>query len=391
MADTIYGPNPIQDSGKGGHSDQGTPEGSKGTLPDGTQGQELEPSTKRARSLEHRKENGNGIPVATKPNLSSVSSDPKVSGTPEDSEQLRMSEPHYAGVGPNDEPYVSAQYPYVHVEKSEAGHLRVVDDTLGGERLLTQHKIGTLDEYLSNGDKRVRIIGDGYEIIAGQKNIFIGAAGKANREDALNLTVNGNVRQLVKGDYILEVEGDYYEKIHGSRYTKIGAKGGGGNYEVEIRGNYSAQINEDYKLHVTEDYDLVVDKNRTSIINGKDTLGVTEGISLISTTGNILLSAMKNVAINTNDSSEGTISLKAASNIDARSTTTTDITAATSITITSGDGTPTSSSRITINNGTKGAARIDDTADTGDDPAGISGSDGSNKIETGSGTVFIGD
>jgi hypothetical protein len=46
---------------------------------------------------------------------------------------------------------------------------------------------------------------------------------------------------------------------------------------------------------------------------------------------------------------------------------------------------------INLNNGTKGAARIDDTADTGDDPAGISAGDGSNKIETGSGTVFIGD
>ena len=46
---------------------------------------------------------------------------------------------------------------------------------------------------------------------------------------------------------------------------------------------------------------------------------------------------------------------------------------------------------INLNNGTKGAARIDDVADTGDDPPGISGSDGSNKIETGSGTVFIGD
>ena len=346
--ETWRGPNPTT-VGEGGHSDQGTPEGSKGTLPDGTQGQELEPSTKRARSLEHRKENGNGIPVATKPNLSSVSDDPKVSGTPEDPEQLRMSEPHYAGVDPNDETYVSAQYPYVHVEKSEAGHLRVVDDTLGGERLLTQHKTGTLDEYLPNGDKRVRIIGDGYEIIAGQKNIFIGAGGRASREDALNLTVNGNVRQLVKGDYILEVEGDYYEKVHGSRHTKIGAKGGGGNYEIEIRGNYSAQINEDYKLHVTEDYDLVVDKNRTSIINGKDTLGVTEGLSLISTTGNILLSAMKNVAINTNDSDEGTISLKAASNIDTRSTTTTDITAGTILNLHSGDQTPTSTNRINLN------------------------------------------
>ena len=46
---------------------------------------------------------------------------------------------------------------------------------------------------------------------------------------------------------------------------------------------------------------------------------------------------------------------------------------------------------INLNNGTKGAARIDDTVDTGDDPAGISGSDGSNKVETGSETVFIGD
>ena len=46
---------------------------------------------------------------------------------------------------------------------------------------------------------------------------------------------------------------------------------------------------------------------------------------------------------------------------------------------------------INLNSGTKGAARLDDTVDTGDDPAGISGSDGSNKIETSSKTVFIGD
>ncbi len=46
---------------------------------------------------------------------------------------------------------------------------------------------------------------------------------------------------------------------------------------------------------------------------------------------------------------------------------------------------------INLNNGTKGAARLDDTVDTGDDPAGISGSDGSNKIETASKSVIIGD
>ena len=56
------------------------------------------------------------------------------------------------------------------------------------------------------------------------------------------------------------------------------------------------------------------------------------------------------------------------------------------ITIDSGTG-----KTINLNSGTKGAARVGDTADTGDDPPGISGSDGSNVIETGSTSVIIGD
>jgi len=49
---------------------------------------------------------------------------------------------------------------------------------------------------------------------------------------------------------------------------------------------------------------------------------------------------------------------------------------------------------VNINNGTKGAARVGDTADTGDDGTGShfdTNSAGTNIIETGSGTVFIGD
>lgn len=49
---------------------------------------------------------------------------------------------------------------------------------------------------------------------------------------------------------------------------------------------------------------------------------------------------------------------------------------------------------VNINRGTKGAARIGDTADTGDDGTGSHfdvNSPGTNIIETGSGTVFIGD
>jgi hypothetical protein len=49
---------------------------------------------------------------------------------------------------------------------------------------------------------------------------------------------------------------------------------------------------------------------------------------------------------------------------------------------------------INLNRGTMGAARIGDTADTGDDGTGShfdTNSPGTNVIETGSGTVFIGD
>ena len=57
----------------------------------------------------------------------------------------------------------------------------------------------------------------------------------------------------------------------------------------------------------------------------------------------------ESMGIEIEDSAEGTISLKAASNIDTRSTTTTDITAGTILNLHSGDQTPTSTNRINLN------------------------------------------
>ena len=67
------------------------------------------------------------------------------------------------------------------------------------------------------------------------------------------------------------------------------------------------------------------------------------------------------------------------------------ITSEADIDMDSGGGSASATNSVNINNGSKGAARLDDTVDTGDDPAGISGSDGSNKIESASATVIIGD
>ena len=55
---------------------------------------------------------------------------------------------------------------------------------------------------------------DDYEIVSGDKHIFIkerkNPDGTTDKLGTLNLTIEGNCNQLVKGDYTLEVEGDMY-------------------------------------------------------------------------------------------------------------------------------------------------------------------------------------
>ena len=101
---------------------------------------------------------------------------------------------------------------------------------------MTQHRSGTFEEIHPDGSKVVKVVGDNYEIIAGQSNVLI--------TGAVNLTVEGTVRELIKGDYVLEVEGDYTQKIHKNHRVKVGAGSSGGNREEEIRGSHSYNINQ---------------------------------------------------------------------------------------------------------------------------------------------------
>jgi len=163
-------------------------------------------------------------------------------------------------------------YPYNQVKQSESGHFEEWDDTTGNERLGLQHKSGTFREIRPDGTKVEKIVGDGYQIVAKDQNVYI--------EGVCNLHINSTCNTFIKGDWNVEVEG---------------------NHKLNVRGN----IDRDAGGHITED-----------------------------------------------------------------------------------------ATTINLNSGTKGAARIDDTADTGDQGTGShfdTNSAGTNRIETGSGTVFIGD
>ena len=143
------------------------------------------------------------VPIAIKPYI------PKVSDSTIDETRNTWIEPNPKSVTPDDDPYLSAKYPYNHVHESEAGHIHEIDDTPGGERLMQQHSTGTFTEIHPDGSKVVKVVGNNYELIAGNSNVFI--------TGDVNLTVSGDVRELIKkrrdeetgelvgGNYVLEV------------------------------------------------------------------------------------------------------------------------------------------------------------------------------------------
>ena len=319
------------------------------------------------------------IPIATQPNLSTVS-DEAVQET-----RGSFDEPHPKNIDFDtyeDEGgfYVSALYPYNHVFESEAGHITEVDDTPNAERTFRQHNSGTYEEVIADGTKTVKVIGDNYEVIMGQSNVYVSGA--------VNLTIGGTVRHLVKGDYHLEVEGNYTQKIHKNFRRKVGAGESGGNVEEEINGNHAFNISENIKGRIGADVNVTTEGNEERINNGKYKLVAKSNIFAATTGGTLTLNASDNVSI---DTVSGIMAIKSGTTLNMKSATKMTITSEADIDMDSGGGSATATNSVNINNGSKGAARLDDTVDTGDDPAGISGSDGSNKIETASTTVIIGD
>ena len=91
------------------------------------------------------------------------------------------------------------QYPYVHVYKSESGHIKEVDDTPGNERLLDFHKSGTYQEIAPDGRRVVKVVGDNYLIVVADDQIYI--------EGSHNLYVRGNMNITCLNDVALNVGG----------------------------------------------------------------------------------------------------------------------------------------------------------------------------------------
>ena len=266
-----------------------------------------------------------------------------------------------------------SRYPFNHVFESESGHIREYDDTFNQERIHEYHKTGTFYEIDSGGNKIVHVVGDNYEFIAGSDYV--------NVKGDVNITVEGNAEVLVKEDYNIrcknlniEVEEDFSTIVR--RDTTQLYKG---KLVTTAMGAVSNIYNETFDNlivgAVTDTYGDTIDRSITGAVTER--FGSTLERSIVGVQTDIH-AAEYNI-----NSTTGGININS---VDTLSLFSTDLQfrASSGITLDASD--------INLNSGGSGdlAARKGDTADQGDDPAGISGSDGSNVIETGSATVKIG-
>ena len=187
-------------------------------------------------------------------------------------------------------------------------------------------EIGTFYEIDGGGNRTVKIVGDGYHVVAGSDHLFVGGN--------CNITVESNCNMYVKKDWNIQVDGDMNLLVQGNKTEQVMCGGTTEGFSKEIVKNgfkttsvdhtvtniFGEKFNEHIKSDITKDYST----NVIERIGGTLDLDVTDAVTF-----------------------------------DSAST-------------------------IKINqpSATQNAARKGDTADTGDDPPGISGGDGSNVIES---------
>ena len=254
-----------------------------------------------------------------------------------------------------DEPITTynAVYPKNHVFESEAGHTTEFDDTPGAQRVGQYAASGTFYEIDAVGNRVDKVKSNDYHLVKGNNYEHV--------QGDMHLTVEGTLN--IKCNKLnLEVFEDYNEDV-------------GQNKTIRIEGTLSNDINGDVLETFNASYTQSIHGN-IDLRYGKEDGTFSEHIKSDIT---------RNYSAKVEEFLKETYEQNITESSTIRIGTTLDMDITGDVTL---DG---STVKINQPSGTQNAARKGDSADTGDDPPGTSGTDGSNVIESGSGTVFIGD
>lgn len=118
-------------------------------------------------------------------------------------------------------PY-NAKYPYNHVTQYEGGHTLEFDSTPENERIHIYHSKGTFTEIDANGTQVNRIVGDGYEIIERNGNVYVKGALNVTVDGAYNLRTDNALNIEVSGSSIINVYNDCDFNVSGNMNLAVG-------------------------------------------------------------------------------------------------------------------------------------------------------------------------
>ena len=257
-----------------------------------------------------------------------------------------------------DEPTTTynSVYPKNHVFESEVGHTTEFDDTSGAERVSQYAHSGTFYEIDAVGNRVDKVVSNDYHLVKGdnfehvQGDMHLTVEGTLNikckklnvevledyNEDVgqnKTIKIEGTLSNDINGDVLETFNASYTQSIHGNIDLRFGAEDGTFSEHIksDITRNYSAKVQEFLK----ETYEQNITESSTIRIGTTLDMDITGDVTL--------------------------------------------------------DG---STVKINQPSATQNAARKGDTADTGDEGGGSDldvNTAGTNIIEVGSGTVFIGD
>jgi hypothetical protein len=117
---------------------------------------------------------------------------------------------------PEPNPPYAASYPFNHITQTESGHILEMDDTPGAERINILHRSGSFDEYHPDGSRVQKILGDGYEIVANNKQVHV--------RGTCYITVDGDSEIYTKGDCLFRTDGNQQFKVQGDCQFSVGGK-----------------------------------------------------------------------------------------------------------------------------------------------------------------------
>ena len=171
-------------------------------------------------------------------------------------------------------------YPYNKVTETESGHVVEFDDTPGSERITTNHRSGTFEEYHPNGDKVIKVVRDSYTSILRNKYVHVDGYCDVTIDKALKILVNkdeleNSEQEAVNFDIHIGKNANvniYIEKGHlnvlmDEGDSNIQLKKG----DVNIRqddGHFNHFINGDYNLECTGHMHVVVGGDQVNEVGG---------------------------------------------------------------------------------------------------------------------------